>query len=39
MSDVIDGAHNPGAARILAQTWREVFGNQKATLVLAVLSD
>jgi dihydrofolate synthase/folylpolyglutamate synthase len=36
---VIDGAHNPGAARILAQTWREVFGDQKATLVLAVLSD
>ncbi len=36
---IIDGAHNPDAARILAQTWREVFGDQKATLVLAVLSD
>ena len=36
---IIDGAHNPGAARILAETWREVFGDQKATLVLAVLSD
>jgi dihydrofolate synthase / folylpolyglutamate synthase len=36
---IIDGAHNPGAAHILAQTWREVFGNQKATLVLAVLLD
>ena len=36
---IMDGAHNPGAARILAQTWREVFGDQKATLVLAVLSD
>lgn len=36
---IVDGAHNPGAARILAQTWREVFGDQKATLVLAVLSD
>ena len=36
---IIDGAHNPGAARILAQTWREVFGDQKATLMLAVLSD
>jgi dihydrofolate synthase/folylpolyglutamate synthase len=35
----IDGAHNPSAARILAQTWREVFGCQKATLILAVLSD
>ena len=36
---IIDGAHNPGAAHILAQTWREVFGDEKATLVLAVLSD
>ena len=36
---IIDGAHNPGAARILARTWREVLGDQKATLVLAVLSD
>jgi dihydrofolate synthase/folylpolyglutamate synthase len=36
---IIDGAHNPGAARILAKTWREIFREQKATLVLAVLSD
>ena len=36
---IIDGAHNPAAARALAQTWREVFGDQKATLILAVLSD
>jgi dihydrofolate synthase/folylpolyglutamate synthase len=36
---IIDGAHNPSAARILARTWREVFGDQKATLVLAILSD
>lgn len=36
---IIDGAHNPGAARILTQTWRDVFGDQKATLVLAVLTD
>jgi dihydrofolate synthase/folylpolyglutamate synthase len=36
---IIDGAHNPSAARILAQTWREVFGDQKATLVIAVLAD
>jgi dihydrofolate synthase / folylpolyglutamate synthase len=36
---IIDGAHNPSAARVLAQTWWEVFGDQKATLVLAVLSD
>jgi dihydrofolate synthase/folylpolyglutamate synthase len=36
---IIDGAHNAGAARVLAQTWHEVFDDQKATLVLAVLSD
>jgi len=36
---VIDGAHNPAAARVLAQTWREVFGDQRATIVLAVLAD
>src|SRR5262249_27849303 len=36
---IIDGAHNPGAARILALAWRDVFGDQKATLILAVLSD
>ena len=36
---VIDGAHNPGAARVLAETWREVFADQRATLILAVLSD
>ena len=36
---IIDGAHNPAAARALAETWREVFGDQRATLVLAVLCD
>jgi dihydrofolate synthase/folylpolyglutamate synthase len=36
---IIDGAHNPGAAHILAQTWQQFFGNQKATLVIAILSD
>lgn len=36
---IIDGAHNPAAARVLADTWHEIFGDQKATLVLAVLSD
>ena len=36
---VIDGAHNPAAARILTQTWREIFGNERATLILAILSD
>jgi dihydrofolate synthase/folylpolyglutamate synthase len=36
---IIDGAHNPSAAQVLATTWREVFGDQRATIVLAVLSD
>jgi dihydrofolate synthase/folylpolyglutamate synthase len=36
---IIDGAHNPAAARTLAKTWREIFGDQKAPLILAVLSD
>ena len=36
---VIDGAHNPPAAEILAETWREVFGTKRATLILAVLAD
>ena len=36
---IIDGAHNPAAARVLARTWREIYGDQRATLILAVLSD
>jgi len=36
---VIDGAHNPAAARILTQTWREIFGDERATLILAIFSD
>ena len=36
---VIDGAHNPAGAEILAQTWRTEFGDQRATIILAVLQD
>jgi dihydrofolate synthase/folylpolyglutamate synthase len=36
---VIDGAHNPAAAHILAETWREIFCDHRATLILAILSD
>jgi len=36
---IIDGAHNPAAARVLVETWRETFGKQRATLILAILSD
>jgi dihydrofolate synthase / folylpolyglutamate synthase len=36
---IIDGAHNPAAVQTLIETWREVFGDQRATLILAILSD
>ena len=36
---IIDGAHNPAAAHKLVETWREMFGDQRATLILAILSD
>lgn len=36
---VIDGAHNPAGARVLAQTWKEVFGPRRATIILATLND
>ena len=36
---IIDGAHNPAAASILRETWREMFGDQRATLIFAVLAD
>jgi dihydrofolate synthase/folylpolyglutamate synthase len=36
---IIDGAHNPAAAHTLVEIWREMFGDQRATLILAILSD
>jgi dihydrofolate synthase/folylpolyglutamate synthase len=36
---VIDGAHNPEAIETLVATWREVFGEVKASLVFAALRD
>ena len=36
---IIDGAHNPAAARRLATTWREIYGDKRATLVLGILRD
>jgi dihydrofolate synthase/folylpolyglutamate synthase len=36
---IIDGAHNPAGAAVLAKTWREQFGDERATIILAVLSD
>jgi len=36
---IIDGAHNPAGAEVLAKTWREQFGDERATILLAVLGD
>jgi len=36
---ILDGAHNPSAARRLAQTWRETHGERKATVILGMLRD
>jgi dihydrofolate synthase/folylpolyglutamate synthase len=36
---VLDGAHNPGGARALARSLRDVFGAQPVTLVVGILRD
>jgi dihydrofolate synthase/folylpolyglutamate synthase len=36
---VLDGAHNPGAAARLVETWRQRFGTEKATVILALMRD
>jgi len=36
---ILDGAHNPAAAQRLAETWREVHGEKRATLILGILRD
>lgn len=36
---IIDGAHNPAGAEVLARTWRDQFGDERATIILAVLRD
>jgi dihydrofolate synthase/folylpolyglutamate synthase len=36
---IIDGAHNPAGAQVLAETWRHEFGDECATIILAVLRD
>lgn len=35
---VLDGAHNPQGAAVLATTWREEFGSRKATLVFSAVA-
>ena len=36
---VLDGAHNPASALRLAETWRETYGEKRATLNLGILRD
>jgi dihydrofolate synthase/folylpolyglutamate synthase len=36
---VLDGAHNPSAATRLVETWRQRFGAEKATVILALMRD
>ena len=38
-SVILDGAHNESAAQRLALTWREVFGDERATVILGVVDD
>ncbi len=35
---VLDGAHNPQGAAVLAETWRGEFGTRKATLVFSAVA-
>jgi dihydrofolate synthase/folylpolyglutamate synthase len=35
---VLDGAHNPQGAAVLASTWKEQFGSRKATLVFSAVA-
>lgn len=34
---ILDGAHNPAAARMLVETWREEFGEERATIILGAI--
>jgi dihydrofolate synthase/folylpolyglutamate synthase len=36
---VLDGAHNLHSARALVETWREVFQDERATVVFGALQD
>ncbi len=36
---VLDGAHNPAAAAVLAETWKEAFGEARASLIFGSLQD
>jgi len=36
---VLDGAHNPAAAAVLVETWRETFGELRAPIVFGAMAD
>jgi dihydrofolate synthase/folylpolyglutamate synthase len=36
---ILDGAHNPDAARRLAETWRAEYGGRRTPVILGVLQD
>ena len=36
---ILDGAHNKAAAERLALTWKEIYGDARATVILGVLKD
>jgi dihydrofolate synthase/folylpolyglutamate synthase len=36
---ILDGAHNPNAARALAENWRSAFGEEKACLIFGCMAD
>jgi len=36
---ILDGAHNRAAAERLALTWKEIYGDARATVILGVLKD
>jgi len=36
---IIDGAHNPAGVAVLAKTWQEEFGQERALVIFAVLQD
>jgi dihydrofolate synthase/folylpolyglutamate synthase len=36
---VLDGAHNVAAARQLSRTWSEMYGEEKATVIVGIMRD
>jgi dihydrofolate synthase/folylpolyglutamate synthase len=36
---ILDGAHNPDAAKVLVENWRNCFGNEKAALIFGCMAD